>query len=121
MSQLRTTVYFDGACPLCRREIALLRKFDKKQKLLFKDVSPPQAAAFCPLPQKDMLARFHVRRSDGVMLIGAEAFCTAYAQLPGLGWVERLGRWPATRIVLNGLYTIFLKIRPAFQWIARRF
>ena len=121
MSNPRTTVYFDGACPLCRREISLLKKWDKKDRLLFRDISPPQAAAVCPLPQEDMLARFHVRRADGVMLIGAEAFCTAYAQIPGLGWVERLGHWRLSRAMLNGLYWLFLKIRPAFQWIARRF
>lgn len=117
----RTTVYFDGACPLCRREIGLLKRLDRKNKILFRDIAPPQAAAFCPLPQQDMLARFHVRRADGVMLDGAAAFLAAYAQLPGMGWMERLSRSRTACRILNVFYAGFLKIRPGMQWIARLF
>lgn len=121
MTHPRTTVYFDGACPLCRREIGLLQRLDRKNRLLFKDISPPQAASFCPLPQEVMLARFHVRRADGVMFDGAAAYLTAYAQIPGLGWLGRLVRWPATLRVLDRLYALFLRQRPKLQRLAQRF
>ena len=118
MAETTTLVYFDGACPLCVREIGMLRRLDKNQRLSFEDVSPPGAAESCPLPQAVMLARFHVRRSDGVLVDGAEAFLAAYAQLPGLSWLGRAGRSRLVCAVLNRLYGGFLKVRPFIQRLA---
>ncbi len=35
----KTEVYFDGACPLCRREISLYRKLDKEGVISWVDVA----------------------------------------------------------------------------------
>ncbi len=51
------TVYFDGACPLCRREIALMRRLDRRGAIDFVDVS--DAATTCPIDRAALLARFH--------------------------------------------------------------
>ncbi len=115
MTHEKTTIFYDGACSLCRKEISLLRKWDKRERIEFLDISPPDAAAFCPLPQGDMLARFHVRRGDGVIIDGAEAFTHAYAQIPGLSWVGAIGRFRPSRWLLNVAYAGFLKIRPSIQ------
>ena len=32
------TVFFDGQCPLCTREIALLKQLDTRQRLHFEDI-----------------------------------------------------------------------------------
>ena len=109
------TVFFDGACPLCIREIALLRRMDRSGRIRFQDISPPDASAFCPIPQEVMLARFHAQRADGQMLDGAEAFTEAYGQIPYLIWLKPIGRFAPTRWVLNQLYGAFLKIRPHIQ------
>ena len=60
------TVLYDGACRLCRREIAVyqgLQPIDAGQPLKFLDVSRTD----CPLPpggeRSDYLARFHVQRA----------------------------------------------------------
>ena len=117
MSQL--TVFYDGACPLCVREIAMLRRLDKpRQRIRFMDVSPPDAAAYCPIPQARLLARFHVARDDGEVLQGAEAFTEAYAQIPWLAWLRPIGRFAPSRWMLNRLYDGFLVIRPALQFLA---
>lgn len=113
------TVFYDGACPLCVREIALLKKLDKaRNRIKFADVSPPEAAEFCPIPQKQLLARFHVQTHDGKLVDGAEAFTLAYAQLPFLGWSRHLGQFPPSRALLNVIYAGFLKIRPYAQKMA---
>ena len=70
------TVLYDGSCPLCRREIGIyrgLRPLDSDAPLCFADVSD----AALPLPpdttRAQLLARFHVRSSNGQMLSGAQA------------------------------------------------
>lgn len=117
MNQL--TVFYDGACPLCLREIGLLRRLDRKGRIRFQDVSPPGAAEFCPIPRQALLARFHVARADGTLVNGAEAFTEAYAQIPYFVWLRPVGRFPPTRWVLNRIYDVFLMIRPGIQSLFR--
>ena len=69
MSQL--TVWFDGGCPLCTREIALMRRLDRRGRIDFVDVSGPEAG--CPIDRAALLERFHARE-NGVLLSGAAAF-----------------------------------------------
>ncbi len=113
-------VFYDGACPLCRREIGLIRRLDKRERIEFKDISTPDAAEFCPLPRDVMLARFHAQRVDGKMLDGAEAFTEAYSQIPWLIWLRPLGRFAPTRILLDGIYRLFLVVRPGIQRALRK-
>ena len=114
------TVFFDGACPLCVREISLLRKLTGPDDLRFEDVSPPDAAPSCDISRERLLARFHVRLPDGEMVEGAQAFTESWARVGGLGWVAGIGRFAPTRWLLNRCYDLFLQIRPAFQAFARR-
>ena len=93
------TVLYDGACPLCRREIGVYRGLRPNTPVCFADVSD----AALPLPpgttREQLLARFHVRGRDGELLSGAEAFLALWAVLPGWRWpaacLVRPGRWSA--------------------------
>ena len=78
MSQV--TVWHDGDCPLCRREIALMRRLDTRGVITFVDAA---GSAACPLDRGAMLARFHAREADGPLLSGAAAF--AAISYPGGG------------------------------------
>ena len=49
----KVTVWYDGGCPLCLREIALFRSLDKKGAIQFVDLTLP--GTFCPLDRKFML------------------------------------------------------------------
>ena len=35
------TVFFDGACPICAREIAVMKRLDRHGRLFFCDFSRP--------------------------------------------------------------------------------
>jgi predicted DCC family thiol-disulfide oxidoreductase YuxK len=117
------TVLYDGSCPLCRREIAVYRDLEPLARVCFADVSDPTLAT--PLQdlgrtREELLARFHVQRSDGVVLSGASAFLALWAVLPGWRWLARLGRLPGATWAMEFVYRAFLRARPALQRWARR-
>lgn len=117
------TVLYDGACPLCRREIGHARRLADGRGgagLAFIDV----AGDGCPLPgapdQAALLARFHVRLADGRWLSGAEAFAAMWARLPGWRWLAWLARRPGMLPVMERAYRGILRLRPALQRLAAR-
>ena len=117
------TVLYDGACPLCRREIGIYRGLQPLQAdspVCFADVSD----ATSPLPpgttRENLLARFHVRSRDGQLLSGAQAFLALWAALPGWRWLARVGRLPGAAWVMECVYRLFLRWRPTLQrWALR--
>ena len=113
-------MFYDGACPLCVRKIALLRRLEKGRNTDYVDVSPPEAAEFCPVSQEKLLARFTVQRADGRLVDGAQAFTESWSQIPFLIWLRPVGRFAPARWVLNLIYAGLLKLRPALQRFVRR-
>ena len=112
----KLTVYYDGACPMCIREIALLRRLDQRRALIvFENIAPVDAVPSCDISKTKLLARFHARLPDGRMVEGAQAFTEAWSQVPWLIWMRPLGRFVPTRWLMNRVYDGFLKIRPALQ------
>ncbi len=114
-------VWFDGACPLCRREIALMRRLDRRNAIAFVDVSQAAApdGANCPVDRSALLARFHALE-DGRVVSGAAAFAAMWRAIPLL---RAFGLAARNRLVLAGverLYGLFLCFRPRLQRAARR-
>jgi predicted DCC family thiol-disulfide oxidoreductase YuxK len=109
------TVWFDGACPLCVREIGLMRRLDRRGAIAFVDISDSGAA--CPLDRAALLARFHAEE-DGRMLSGAAAFAAMWRAIPLLRPLGLAARSPAVLRLLERLYIAFLKVRPRLQRLA---
>ena len=110
-------VWFDGDCPLCRREIAVMRRLDWRGAIVFTDVADGQGS--CPLDRAELLARFHARE-DGVILSGAAAFAAMWRAIPLLRPFGLVARNRAVLGVLERLYIAFLKVRPALTRALRR-
>lgn len=116
---VRVTVWFDGACPLCQREIALMRRLDARGAIRFIDAADLGEAALCPLDPVTLLARFHAEE-DGRLLSGAAAFAAMWRAIPLLRPLGELARNPLVLGMLEGVYLVFLKLRPRLQRIVRR-
>ena len=114
------TVLYDGACPLCRREIGVYRGLQPNVPVSFADISD----AAQPLPpgttREQLMARFHVRGRDGVLLSGAQAFLALWAVLPGWRWLAFAGRLPGAAWAMERTYLFFLRWRPALQRLVSR-
>ncbi len=114
------TVLYDGACPLCRREIGVYRGLRSNTPVCFADVSDIAQTLPPGTTREQLLARFHVRDSDGQLLSGAQAFLALWAALPGWRWLARVGRVPGAAWAMERVYRLFLRVRPMLQrWASR--
>jgi predicted DCC family thiol-disulfide oxidoreductase YuxK len=115
----RLTVYFDGSCPLCQREIALYRRLASLQPIQWVDVSSGFACD-SGLSCEAAMRRFHVRTAQGQLLSGARAFSALWRCFRGwrvLGWATAV---PPVSWLAEGAYRLFLPIRPTLQrWMRR--
>jgi len=115
------TVFFDGACPLCEREIAFYRKRKNADAIDWVDVSQCAAYEVAPgLSKADAMARFHVIGADGKLVSGGDAFRELWHVLPAFRMWSRVFQGRALSWMLNKAYDIFLNVRPALQTILPR-
>lgn len=109
-------IYFDGGCPLCRREVSLYRRrLRGAEGARWRDLSceaPPEG-----LTREAALARLHVRRRDGAMVSGFRAFIAIWRLDPRLAPLARtLDRAPFAMLG-EAAYRLFLRVR--FLWRRR--
>lgn len=115
------TVFYDGACPLCRSEIGLYRKCGGAERVAFIDVATVSAGDVAEgLDKSAALARFHVQTADGQLHSGAAGFAQLWITLPGWRWLGRLAQLPGIGSVAEVIYCGFLVVRPGIQWFWRR-
>jgi predicted DCC family thiol-disulfide oxidoreductase YuxK len=107
-------VFYDGDCPLCRREINLLKRLDRRQAIRFTDIAAP---AFDPAPlgtdYAALMDQIHGRLPDGTMLVGVEVFRRLYASV-GFRRLVALTRLPVVSTLLDWSYRLFAKNRLRF-------
>jgi predicted DCC family thiol-disulfide oxidoreductase YuxK len=111
MSDYSVEMFYDGECPLCRREVDMLRRFDRKSRIRFTDIA---ASGFDPSPlgltYQRMMASIHGRLPTGQVIEGVEVFRQAYAAI-GLGPLIAATRLPGIRQLLDASYELFAKNR----------
>jgi len=103
----RLEVFFDGDCPLCMKEIAFVRRLDKKSRVLFTDIAAPGFdAASIGRTHDDLMARIQARTADGSFIDGVEVFRRMYAAV-GLSPIVALTRLPGITHLLDAGYGWF--------------
>jgi predicted DCC family thiol-disulfide oxidoreductase YuxK len=114
------TVFHDGSCPLCQREIALAKRLTEGAGVAFFDVSTAGETEVVPgLNGNTAMRRFHVQRADGTLLSGAGAFLEMWGRSPNLSWLQGVARRPLLVAVLDRIYVLLLLIRPAISRFLR--
>lgn len=86
------TVFYDGGCPACRREMAHYRRLPGAEAIDFvdicSDVAPLTAVG---LDRAAAMARLHARDASGRWHIGVPAFIALWLLLPRYArWAKRL-------------------------------
>jgi predicted DCC family thiol-disulfide oxidoreductase YuxK len=108
-------VWYDSGCPLCKREIALMRRLDRAGRINFVDATNPETS--CPLDRALILSHLHALE-NGAILSGAPAFAAMWRAIPVLWPLGQLARIPMVERILEMAYARFLKVRPRLQeWL----
>lgn len=104
-------VFYDGACPLCMREIRMLQGRDRRQRIRFVDIAADGFdAASVGLTWETLMDRIHGRLPDGTLVEGVEVFRRLYAAV-GFGPLVALTRLPGVAQLLDLAYHAFAKNR----------
>lgn len=104
-------VFYDGGCPLCKREIALIHRLDRRGRLKFTDIDAPDfRAEAVGKTQDELMAQIYGRLADGTWVKGVEVFRQLYGAV-GLTPVVWLSRLPGISHMLDLAYQVFARHR----------
>lgn len=94
------TVYYNGACPICRHEIDLYARSAARRNapLVFSDISKESAAIECDgVCAVDLERRLHTKLPDGRLVSGVDSFIAIYDRLSHLRWLAALLKVPGIK------------------------
>jgi predicted DCC family thiol-disulfide oxidoreductase YuxK len=104
-------VFYDGCCPLCTREMALLRRLGRKGRIRFADITAEGFdAGSVGVSPAALMDRIHGRLADGTLVEGVEVFRRVYTAV-GYGALVAPTRLPGVAPVLDLAYRLFAKNR----------
>jgi predicted DCC family thiol-disulfide oxidoreductase YuxK len=109
------TLYFDGNCPLCAREITILRRHAAESRLLFVDIDSPEFdAKALGFTFEQMQATLHACFADGRWVNGLDVTLCSW-RAAGLGFWATPLTWRALRPLLALGYRLFCRLRPIWR------
>ena len=101
------TLFYDGKCPLCSREIEALRKL-QAGGLDFSDVHG--LSDYTEEQRQNMLKVLHLRDNNGHWHTGVDATVMAWS-FTAYGWLFKPLRWPVMRRVVDRVYDVWAQRR----------
>ncbi|RVU86558.1 DUF393 domain-containing protein [Leucothrix sargassi] len=112
-AQPKATVYHDGECPLCRKEIALMQKIDTSKAIRWVDINKDsQALKEAGITFEQAMDRIHVADESQQMHTGVAGFMKAWAHLPYYRRiVPVIKHTPFLLPVMERVYNFFAKHR----------
>ena len=104
-------VFYDGGCPLCLREVNLLRHWDRQGRIRFTDIdSLAFQADSVGKSYEALMAQMHGRLPDGTWVQGVDVFRRMYAAV-GFKKLSALSRLPIVSQILHLGYALFARNR----------
>ena len=111
MNIAKLTIFFDGGCPLCKREVDFLNSRNQKGYLKFIDIeSSDFSFDKFGITYKQAMERIHALRTDGSLIKDIKVFQEAYS-LIGLGWVYAPTKLPVIDKFFALIYWVWAKYR----------
>jgi len=116
-------VFYDGACPLCRREVKRYqmlmsnKESNKNEEIDWVDISNNAAVLNeeC-INYEDAMRLIHIKDGSGVHQVGLEAMLTLWDKIPYYRMISGLIRkLPKTHPLLEKFYEFLAKHRMSFS------
>lgn len=107
MTTQKDTLYYDGQCPLCSREMDVLAKM-KSDELELVDIHGLSAVDIPP--RNELLEVLHLKTRDGEWVTGVEASVSAWSSTR-MGWLWKLLTLPIISPIAKYTYAIWAKRR----------
>ena len=104
----KDTLYYDGACPICRAEVKKLAGFTKGT-LDLRDIHALDGED-SRLDKTSLLSRLHLRTAQGEWITGLQANIRAWRHTP-FGFLWLMLDWPLIRIASHACYELWLRHR----------
>jgi predicted DCC family thiol-disulfide oxidoreductase YuxK len=112
MSSIMTklTVFYDGTCPLCAKEMEALKQRDAEQQIKIINIYSDAFADYPQIDPEQANTILHALNQKGELLLGLDVTHRAW-QLVGRGWLYAPLRWRIVKPVADWLYLKFAKNR----------
>ncbi len=112
MNKPKLTIFFDGGCPLCKREVDFLQSKNQKGDLSFIDINTSDFSSDFKygITYKQAMDRIHAMKSDGSVIKDIKVFQEAYS-LIGLGWIYAPTKLPILDKFIEFIYGLWAKYR----------
>ena len=108
----QATVFFDGGCDLCSKEIEHYRKIQGAEKIQWIDISKDvQGLAAFNLSWEAAVARFHVLDGNNKWHVGAWGFSEMWSYLSYYKWLSRGLKVLHLLPIVDRVYTYFARWR----------
>ena len=102
------TVFYDGQCGLCRREIDHYRSVAPADTFDWVDITrAPERATAAGIDYLDGLWGLHVQTADGRRVTGVDSFLAIWRALPRWRWLAGLFRLPGLHWTAGLVYRRF--------------
>ena len=106
----KLTVFYDGTCPLCAKEMNALKQRDTKQKIKTVDIYSDAFADYPQIDSEQANTILHALNEKDELLLGLDVTHRAW-QLVGRGWLYAPLRWRIIKPVADWLYLKFASNR----------
>lgn len=116
---VRLALLYDGDCPLCMKEVNMLRSRSDARggTLHFVDIAADDyESEACGIDYETAMGRIHAIRPDGTIIQGVEVFREAYEAV-GLGWVYSVTKIPGALWLADKVYDVWADKR--LEWTGR--
>lgn len=107
------TIFYDGFCPLCVKEMEKLKQFDKNEAIQLIDIHTSAFEPYTSIDPEQASTILHAIDEQHELLLGLDAVHQAWA-LVGKGWLYAPLRWPVIKPIADRAYLHFAKNR--YHW-----
>jgi len=111
------TIFYDGNCPLCAKEIKMLKNRNADGNLAFEDIYAHDFSTKYPeLDWQALNDKIHGVDENGNIFIGLDVTHKAWS-LVGVGWLYAPLRWPLIKVVADAGYRFFARHRHRISYL----